>query len=177
MAYCWIYTAAFILTWRADIPGHSWSSPAVPGYAVPSRLLDNLMQLLCSPSKFPESSSWQKTHSNDNYYTIILDVLLQNEKSNQTCKNMITSYELFHATKWNSLVLLGRPGEAQAFKKPLFSDTVRILIQEENNLSAMFPTHSSATELSVPFWQHVTENFHGNKKCWCKVEKVGRWEF
>lgn len=51
-------------------------------------------------------------HNNKNISIILLDGMLQNEKSNQTSKNMMMPYELFHAAKWNSLVLLGRLGEA-----------------------------------------------------------------
>lgn len=111
-AYCWIYIATCILMWSAGIPWHSWPNPAGLGYAALSRLLDNLMQLPCSPSKFLESSSWQKRHNNKNISIILLDGMLQNEKSNQTSKNMMMPYELFHAAKWNSPVLLGRLGEA-----------------------------------------------------------------
>lgn len=115
-AYCWIYTAARILMWTACIPWHSWPNLAGLGYATLSRLLDNLMQLPCSPSRFLESSSWQKRYNNENISIILLDVTSKSEKNNQTSKNMIMPYELFHATTWNFLVLPGSVGEAQALK-------------------------------------------------------------
>lgn len=110
----WIHTVTWILMWSAGIPWHSWPNPAELGYAALSRLLDNLMQLPCSPSRFLASSSWQKMHKNENNSMILLNMRSQNENRNQTSKDLTLSYELFHATYWNSL--LGRLGDAQALK-------------------------------------------------------------